>query len=347
VRRVRILGLCLAAVFALTATTLVVASPAFAKCDEECKQEKQHEKEEAAKAKEREKDLQKQEKLHPWQKFYGECPPTGSRYEGFPGHVNGCIYGAATSASFFQAGKFTIYYKKPVVLQGGLIDEEEPFVKHLAPALDGKTIVPVAEPGPSLTEAIDPELLPEKEKQRYEEYLANGGTTATTETIELAGPAYGISVNSQATLEETGESEPAFTFPVMIHISNKFLGPDCYDGSTASPIVVPFISGETNPPPPNTPIHGHVGTVVTHGEGAVAEVAGAVLVNNTYAAPGVQGCGASGGDDDAAVNAGLGLPSPAGSNTTELTGAFQIANSEIVEEAFSSGEGESYLYYLY
>ncbi len=329
-RRVRILGLCLAAVFAMTATTLVVASPAFAKCDEECKQEKQHEKEEAKKAKEREKLNKKEEKEHPWQKFFGNCPPTNSD-GGVFGTVNGCIYGAASSESYFQAGKFTIHYVKPVVLQGGLFEETEPFIKHLAPALDGVTIVPVAQPGPSLTEAIDAEALPEKEKQRYEEYLAKGGSTAVTETIELAGPAEDISVNSQATLNETGESEPAFTFPVMIHIKNKFLGEDCYDGSTASPIVVPFISGETNPPPPNVPIHGHVGKLKSHSRGTVVEVYGAILVNNTYAAPGVQGCGVYGNADEA-LNAGIGLPSPAGSNTSVLTGAFQIANSEFVEE---------------
>ena len=132
---------------------------------------------------------------------------------------------------------------------------------NVGTAANGVTIVPVAQPAPSLTEGIDAELLPRKEKQRYEEYLANGGSTAVTATIELAGPAEEIIVNSKATLEETGESEPAFTFPVMIHLSNKFLGKDCYNGSTDDPIVVSFISGETNPEPPNVPIHGHAGTV--------------------------------------------------------------------------------------
>jgi hypothetical protein len=338
VRHVRILGLCLAAVFAMTATTLVVASPAFAKCDEECKQEKQHEKEEAKHQKAEEKRAKQEENTHPWQKFFGVCPPTNS-----DGGVDGCIYGAATSESYFQAGKVTVHYEKPVVLEGGLLSEEEPFIKHLAPATNGLTIVPVAEPAPSLTEGIDAELLPEKEKQRYEEYLADGGSTAVTATIELAGPAQDIVVNSHATLAETGESEPAFTFPVMIHLRNKFLGNDCYNGSTAEPIVVSFISGETNPEPPNVPIHGHTGKVKTHGEGAVAEVVGARLVNNTYAAPGVRGCGIYNGAN-AALDAGLELPSPSGHNASVLVGAFEIANSELVEEGF---EGNVHYYNLY
>ena len=63
---------------------------------------------------------------------------------------------------------------------------------------------------------------------------------------------------------------------------------------------------------------------------------GARLVNNTYAAPGVQGCGIYNGAD-AALDAGLELPSPSGHNTSVLTGAFQIANSEIVEEGYVGG----------
>ncbi|HTZ63706.1 MAG TPA: hypothetical protein VMB51_06340 [Solirubrobacteraceae bacterium] len=329
-RRVRILGLCLAAVFAMTATVLVVASPALAGgCNEECKAQKQHEKEEAKNQKAEEKRAKKEEKTHPWQKFFGVCSTN------YPG-VDGCIYGATTSESYFQAGKVTVHYAKPVVLQGGMLENEPSYIKPLAPALNGKTIVPVAQPAPSLTEDIDAELLPEKEKQRYEEYLANGGSTAVTATIELAGPAQDIVVDSKATLDETGESEPAFTFPVMIHLRNKFLGEDCYNGSTADPIVVSFISGETNPEPPNVPIHGHTGKVRSHGEGAVAEVTGAVLVNNTYAAPGVQGCGIYNGAD-AALDAALELPSPSGHNTSVLTGAFQIANSELVVEGLREG----------
>ncbi len=336
-RHVRILGLCLVAVFAMSATTLAVASPALAGgCNEECKTQKKQEKEEAKNQRQEEKRTKKEEKTHPWQKFFGVCPPSHTKYAEFPGNVNGCIYGATTSESYFQAGKVTVHYVKPVVLQGGLLNEQEPFIKHLAPASNGVTIVPVAQPAPSLTEGIDAELLPEKEKQRYEEYLASGGSTAVTATIELAGPAEDIVVNSQATLEETGESEPAFTFPVMIHLSNKFLGKDCYNGSTADPIVVSFISGETNPEPPNEPIHGQAGKLRTHGEGAVAEVVGAELVNNTYSAPGVQGCGIYNGAD-AALDAGLELPSPSGHNTSVLTGAFQISNSEIVEEGLAGG----------
>lgn len=324
------LGLCLAAMLAISATVLVVASPALAgTCNEECKHQKQ---EEARKAFE--------EKTDPWQKFFGECPPTGTE------HTNGCIYGEAGPESYYQAGKVTVHFVKPVILQGGLIRENEPFIKQLAPALNGQTIVPVAEPTESLSEGLDVELLPEREKKRYEEYLAKGGSTKVTATTELAGHAEEIVVNTNSTLNEVNESAgaPAFQFPVMIHLSNKFLGTGCYVGSTASPIVIPFYTGETSPPAPNTPIHGKQEKLTTHGEGAVAADY-ATLVDNTYASPGVHGCGVYSGADEA-LNAGLALPSPAGSNTTVLKGKFEISNSEIVEEGLGAGPGNLPFYNL-
>jgi hypothetical protein len=333
VRHVRMLGLCLAAVFAMTATTLVVASPAFAeKCNEECQAHKKYEKELKQYEKERAAANKKEEKLHPWEKYWGDCPifPRGAAEQ------NGCIYGEAGPESFFKAGKVTVFFKKPVILQGGTIRERvceerrgEP-CKELVPASDGKTIIPEPEPGPSLTEGVDAELLPAAEKARYEAYLAAGKSTKTTETVELAAPANEILVNADNEQSETG---PAFVFPIMIHISNPFLGEHCYDGSTNSPIVVPFTSGETSPEPPNTPIHGSAGHLTSYGEGSTVEDHGAILVNNSYAAPGVHGCGVE-GQANAAINAGLGLPSPAGSNTTELIGSFDLASADIIEEVF-------------
>ena len=154
------------------------------------------------------------------------------------------------------------------------------------------------------------------EKARYEAYLAAGKSTKTTETVELAAAPSHIIVNSDNEQAETGN---AFVFPIMVRISNPFLGEHCYDGSTVSPIVVSFTTGETSPEPPNTPIHGSAGSLTSYGAGNSAEVQHATLVNNSYEAPGVHGCGFEGRADEA-VNAGLGLPSPAGSNTTELIG---------------------------
>ena len=71
-RHVRILGLCLAAVFALTATTLVIASPALAtKCDEECQAQKKYEKELKQYEKERAAANKKEESCIPGKNISG------------------------------------------------------------------------------------------------------------------------------------------------------------------------------------------------------------------------------------------------------------------------------------
>ncbi len=102
-------------------------------------------------------------------------------------------------------------------------------------------------------------------------------------------------------------------------------------GSTQNPIQVNFITGETSPPPPNLPIHGALGEIHVIGEGNILQILGDKLVNNSYASPGVQGCGVHGGLD-AAMNSALGLPSPAGSNSAELVGELDAASAEAVKE---------------
>jgi hypothetical protein len=308
VRYVRIIGVCAATLCASAATTLALASPALAS-----------------------------KKVGPEGVFekFNECPLgatqtiAGEQYE-----VGGCIFGEAGKESFFQAGKVTVSFKKPVKLDIGFdgdrgrvpIPPEEVF--PVFGARNGVTISKEAEPAPSLTEGLDAEKLEEPEKKRYEEYIAAGKSTKATETIELATPATEIFLSETHILEEKGEG---FGFDVMIHIENKFLGKNCYVGSTVHPIDVPFTTGETHPEPPNTPIHGTAGSITTEGEGEILVINDQELVNNEYAAPGVSGCGINGGAD-AALDAGLGLPSPAGSNTTILHGTLYQTGSESVEE---------------
>jgi len=241
-------------------------------------------------------------------KKFIECPAEDEQ-------LNGCITGEAGPESYFQAGKVTIPFVHPVDLSIGFIEDEEGNF-HVVGARNGKSIAAVSEPAPSLTEVINPATLEEPERKRYEDYIAASKSTKVTETIELAVPGNDIFLSEAALIEEKGEG---FGFDVMIHIQNPFLGKSCYDGSTVNPIDVPFTTGETHPEPPNTPIHGFSGTFESEAEGEILRIQGQHLVNNEYAAPGVTGCGTNGGAD-AALNAGLGLPSPAGTNTTVLVG---------------------------
>jgi hypothetical protein len=288
------LGLCLVTVFAMSA---VAAGPALAK-----------------------------KTANEWEIFRGcptNAPPISPVQE-----MDGCVWGEAGKESFFQAGKVTVKFVKPIILRGGFEEQEETGELAWVGSRYGDTISREAEPAPSLTEGVDAELLPEAEKTRYEEYLAAGKSTKVKATIELAKPPSAIYLNEANLLSEEGES---FGFPVMIHHTNAFLGAHCYVGSTTEPIEVPFTTGLTSPEPPNTPIHGALGTITVGGEGSILHIGGTHLVNNSYAAPGVQSCGVGGGAD-AAINAALGLPSPAGSNTTELIGNLAQAGSRRVVE---------------
>jgi hypothetical protein len=306
VRHVRILGLCLVSVLAVAA---IGAVPALAKTE----------------------TIQGE-----FDKLFSACP-VGT--EG----LSACDYGEAGKESFFQAGKATVKFQKPVILRGGLIENEETGALTWVGSRYGDTISKEAEPAPSLTEGINPELLPEPEKKRYEEYLAAGKSTKVTATVELAKPATGnIQVSLSSLLSESGT---AFAFPVMIHLRNKFLGEHCYVGSTQEPIEIQFTTGETSPPLPNTPIHGALGTISVTAEGRTLRIHGTQLVNNSYAAPGVQGCGMARTTEagnvwgaDAAIDAGLGLPSPAGSNTTELIGQLAQTGAESAREFLHFGE---------
>ena len=270
-----------------------------------------------------------------FEKFFSACP---SGTEG----LTACVYGEAGKESFFQAGKVTVKFQKPVILRGGIIENEETGALIWVGSRYGDTISREAEPAPSLTEGINPELLPEPEKKRYEEYIAAGKSTKVTATVELAKPATGnIQINEASLLNESGT---AFAFPVMIHLTNKFLGAHCYVGSTQEPIEIQFTTGETSPPPPNTPIHGALGSIAVTGGGQILDIHGTKLVNNSYAAPGVQGCGIARTTEagnvwgaDAAIDAGLGLPSPAGSNTTELIGNLAQAGIEATNEHLHFG----------
>ena len=295
-RHVRMLGLCLVSVLAVAAMGAV---PALAKTA-----------------------------TNEFEKF-NECPFGFPPVEEGMGETQACIYGEAGKESFFQAGKVTVKFAKPVILRGGLEENELTGKEAFIGALNGNTISKEAEPAPGLTEGVDAELLPEAEKARYEAWLAAGKSTKVTATVELAASALDIELNEANLLSENKET--AFGFPVEIHLQNGFLGKNCYVGNYSEPIRVPFITGETSPPPPNTPIHGALGSVKVLGGGQILKLEGTRLVNNSYASPGVKGCGKEGGAD-AAINAALGLPSPAGSNTTELIGNLYQAGSEAVKE---------------
>jgi hypothetical protein len=253
---------------------------------------------------------------HPTGEFasFGECPLSHPA-------LTACIF-SESNGGFFQIGKKNVPLKNPVILQGGL--EGSLFVG----AENGDTLSKTPQPVPGGLLGIEaPKSWPQFLQDLFNETI-NNGFTGVTATVELAGPASGIKVNTLNLIIEKGT---ALSLPAKIKLSNPFLGSNCYIGSNASPVVIDFTTGATAPPPPNTSIHGSKGTVTVNGAGTLVTLSGGQLVNNSFAAPGASGCGGLLSFlIDPFVNSIVGLPSPAGTNTAILEGKLQTAEPNAV-----------------
>jgi len=109
------------------------------------------------------------------------------------------------------------------------------------------------------------------------------------------------------------------TIPVKVHLHNDaVLGPNCYIGSNASPIVLNLV--ET---PTSTPV------LTSGGPGGNALISSGVEVaDTTFAVPGASGCGLLGALD-AALDLKVGLPSASGKNS-----ALIDQNGEVLAAQF-------------
>jgi hypothetical protein len=107
------------------------------------------------------------------------------------------------------------------------------------------------------------------------------------------------------------------TVPVKVRLVNLFIGMNCHVGTNGSPVVLRLITGTTNPPAPNRPISGRVGTIEF--APPLLTLTNNVNVDNTFAVPGASSCGLGLGLINSLVNLRLGLPSAAGNNEIVVT----------------------------
>jgi len=230
--------------------------------------------------------------------------------------------------SEFQAGNATVKLKLPITLRGGGIENPETLELAWVGANGAATIEPVAQAAPPLTRDVDVALLSSAERNRYVYYTKITKEKNVTATVELAGPASGIFLDEEHLLEGQGT---AFAFPVKVKLTNPFLGGSCYVGSNEDPIFTEFSTGQSGE------LTGKVGTPVSDRAGAILTIENSTLVSNTFVAPGVQGCGEAGGAD-AAINAALGLPSPAGKNIAVIDGSLRQAGSNAAKRGVEGEE---------
>ena len=134
-----------------------------------------------------------------------------------------------------------------------------------------------------------------------------GGDLAVTVTPQLVGLPT-VSLGNLLT-----GSAPGLTLPIDVLVSTPtgLLGPDCTIGDAADPITLNLTTGTTNPPSPNTPISGAIGTTTSTPKGLIT-VAGMTLVDNSFAVPGTDNCGTDGALDEV-LDLDKSLPSAAGS----------------------------------
>lgn len=238
-----------------------------------------------------------------------------------------CIYSSTTSGSF-KIGNATVPITSatPLTLQGGVSynDSTGGYTWYDAVGADSLVKVPLKVPG-GLIGLVD-----------------TGGFTGVLISLFNAAVA---SVNDvYATAEQAGPinfnlanavagSGTAVTLPIRVHLTNPFLGSDCYIGSTSNPISLKLTTGATAPPPPNTPISGSPGTLSVNPTSLVATINNIKLVDNSFAAPAASNCGFLLLDKlliTAAVNLKEGLPAAAGKNTAILGGTTYIVDKSLV-----------------
>ena len=255
---------------------------------------------------------------HPTGAFeqFGECPLSNPE-------VTACIY-SESNGGYFQTGAKTVPLVNAVVLQGGLAGLTQFFVG----AENGETLSKTPQPVPGgLLGIVAPKWWPGWLQSWFNNAI-NEGFTGVNATVEIAGSDSAVKVNTLNLLFEKGT---AISLPAKIRLSNAILGSNCYIGSDSSPITIDFTSGETSPPPPNEPIHGSAGTFESSEGGNLLTLSGGELVNNSYAAPEVNGCGGIFSFFiDPLVNSLIELPSPAGTNTAVLEGVLKSGKASAV-----------------
>jgi hypothetical protein len=226
--------------------------------------------------------------------------------------------------SEFTAGNVTVKLKQAITLRGGIgfVEEGEVTKETWFGAEGAETIQPVPQAVQPLNKDVNTALLSPAELNRYNYYVKVSKEKNVTATVELAGPSSAIQVNVGHLLEEDGT---AFSFPVKLKLSNPFLGSNCYVGSNTSPIVVEFTTGKSGE------LEGKNASTLKQGRNGILTAYTDTLVNETFASPGVEGCGVTGGADEA-INSAFGLPSLAGHNIAVLNGTLKLATAEDAKE---------------
>lgn len=247
---------------------------------------------------------------------FNECPLNRAT-------ITDCVL-SVSGGGFFTIGKKTVPLVNPVTLQGGFEGEGEG-VKFYG-AENGNTLSKTPQPVPGGLLGITAPTWWPKFIQDWFNNLINEGFTGVNATVELTGPTKGLTNVKLSTTNLLTRKGTALGLPAKIHLENGILGSSCYLGSEKSPVQINFTTGKDGG------IEGVVGKVEFNEEFTIVTISGGKLVNNSFVAPGVNGCGGIFSFlVDPLVDSILGTPSGAGTNTAVLEGKLQDANAAAVK----------------
>ena len=224
-----------------------------------------------------------------------------------------CQYGETTGGEIKLGSGKAVPITYPSILQGGLAYAGTNTLPMIPPRFGAEELQAVAEPVPGGLTG-----------------LGEGIGGEVTATAELAGT---IEVNGAALGE--GLNLPAVTLPIKVHLQNELLGPNCYVGSEAEPIVLNLTTGTTSPPAGTEPLTGNKGEQPGKDKGRLLTFLGTSLVDNTFAVPAAKGCGTTALLEPvitAIVNVDEGLPAAPGKSFAILNGDNYAAQSTWVEK---------------
>lgn len=246
-----------------------------------------------------------------------------------------CIY-SVTEKGEVLLGSKKVPIEKPVTLQGAYaepveIKEGAEFYPFLA-ATNGITLSKSPQPVPGgLAGIVNCKEISEPFLRFSCELTFENGLTGLNSTLELAKPATDIRISEN---NLAGEIGTALQMPVKFHLENPFLGSNCYVGSSTNPIIWKLTAGTTKPPAPNTPIKGAGGEGEFLEGFEILKLKGNVLVDNSWAAPGVSGCGGFLVELllNPIINSASGLPAAAGKNTAILKNTLYQSSAISVNE---------------
>jgi hypothetical protein len=214
-------------------------------------------------------------------KKFEQCPYTNPE-------VKKCLY-SPTEGGEVVLGNKKVPIVNTAVLQGGAGEANEiTGVAKFYAAKNGITLSKAPQPVPGGLAGVVPDASSPFLVKALIKFFFENSLTGLNSTLELAKTASDIKVNEGAIGEEVGT---ALEMPVKVHLENPFLGKNCYIGSSTTPVTLKLTTGKTSPPAPNTSIKGFSGELELLEEGSILRLKNTVLVDNSFSAPAVTGCG--------------------------------------------------------